>query len=88
MVETTDGFKIAEYDLMIRGPGDMLGTRQAGLPDFKCADLIKDEAILLKARKVAFTLLKDDPKLSAREHYWIKKEVLQEHKLFFEKQLN
>ena len=85
MVETTDGFKIAEYDLMIRGPGDMLGTRQAGLPDFKCADLIKDEAILLKARKVAFTLLKDDPKLSAREHYWIKKRCFKSINSFFEK---
>ncbi len=63
LVDTTDGFKLAEYDLKIRGPGDMLGLRQSGLPNFKLADLIKDEAILLHARKAAQDLLQHNPNL-------------------------
>jgi len=50
MCQTTDGFKIAEFDLQIRGPGEFLGTRQSGLPEFKVADLLKDEKILLRAK--------------------------------------
>ena len=57
MCSTTDGFKIAEYDLMIRGPGDVLGTRQSGLPDFKLAHLIQDEAVLLEAKNKQVRLL-------------------------------
>ena len=64
MVETTDGFKLAEYDLQIRGPGDMLGTRQAGLPDFHLGDIVRDEKILIIARHGATALLKEDPLLS------------------------
>ncbi len=68
MVETTDGFKLAEYDLQIRGPGDMLGTRQAGLPDFHLGDIVRDEKILIIARHVATALLKEDPLLSDSKH--------------------
>lgn len=57
MVETTDGFKIADVDLKLRGPGDMQGTRQSGVLDLKIADLIKDEAILKAARQEAISLL-------------------------------
>lgn len=67
MLDTNDGFKIAEYDLQIRGPGDMLGTRQAGLPDFKLADLIKDQKLLVLARKAAFQVIKSDPTLSHKD---------------------
>lgn len=88
MIETTDGFKIAEYDLLIRGPGDMLGTRQAGLPDFKLADIIKDEKVLIAARKMAFSILKKDPILAAKEHYWMKKELMENHDMFKGQQLN
>jgi ATP-dependent DNA helicase RecG len=63
MEETNDGFKIAEADLEIRGPGDFLGTRQAGLPDFRVADILRDGRILEEARKEAFALLERDPKL-------------------------
>lgn len=63
LVSTTDGFELAEYDLKIRGPGDMLGTKQSGLPDFNLADLVKDEPVLLLARKVAQELLRTDPEL-------------------------
>ena len=57
MVETTDGFKIADVDLKLRGPGDLQGTRQSGVLDLKIADLIKDEAILKAARQEAISLL-------------------------------
>jgi len=60
MLDTTDGFKIAEIDLKIRGPGDLYGTRQSGLPNFKLADIIKDEKILIESRKAAFQLVEID----------------------------
>lgn len=63
MVETTDGFRIAEEDLKIRGPGEMLGTRQSGLPEFKMADLVRDSGILQIARQSAFEIVTDDPNL-------------------------
>src|SRR5207237_10299008 len=53
MEKTNDGFKIAEKDLEIRGPGEILGTRQAGLPEFRVANLVRDLDILQAARKVA-----------------------------------
>lgn len=64
MVETTDGFKISEIDLEIRGPGDFLGTRQSGLPQFQLANITQDQAILQHAREAAFDLVADDTDLS------------------------
>jgi ATP-dependent DNA helicase RecG len=63
MVQTNDGFRIAEEDLGIRGPGEFLGTRQAGLPDLKNADLRKDAAMLGTARQEAFGLIQQDGEL-------------------------
>jgi ATP-dependent DNA helicase RecG len=60
MEQTTDGFRIAEADLEIRGPGDFLGTRQAGLPDFRVANILRDGRILEEARREAFALLDRD----------------------------
>lgn len=65
MEETMDGFKIAEEDLKIRGPGDFLGTRQAGLPDFRLAEALGDLTLLKKAREEAFAFLKADPGLKS-----------------------
>jgi len=66
--ETTDGFEIAEADLRIRGPGEFLGTRQAGGLPFKLADLVRDRDWLLVARDDALDLLKADPDLLLPEH--------------------
>ncbi|BCR05000.1 ATP-dependent DNA helicase RecG [Desulfuromonas versatilis] len=68
MCETTDGFKIAEADLEIRGPGEFLGTRQAGVPDFRVADLLRDGRVLEEAREEAF-LLAEDPDFLSGEQY-------------------
>jgi len=65
MTGTNDGFKIAEVDLELRGPGDFFGTRQSGLPEFRVADLLRDGAMLEEARREAFALIQADPQLSA-----------------------
>lgn len=75
LVSTNDGFKIAEYDLQFRGPGEFFGTRQHGMPELLIADPIVDKDILLLARKQAFELVDTDPQLlsndngSIREHF-------------------
>lgn len=63
MCSTNDGFKIAEADLAIRGPGEVCGTRQHGVTDFRVANLLRDRKILNLARKEAFSLIEKDPKL-------------------------
>ena len=64
MCATTDGFKIAEADLKLRGPGEVCGVRQHGITDFRVADLLKDRALLELARREAFDLVAEDPYLS------------------------
>ncbi len=76
MEQTNDGFRIAEVDLKLRGPGDVLGTRQSGLPNFRFADLVNDGEVVAKARNTAFELVKHDPQLRATEHGAIRKEYL------------
>jgi len=68
MYDTTDGFKIAEIDLELRGPGDFLGTRQSGLPQFQLANVVEDQALLKLARKAAFEVIHTDPFLRLPEH--------------------
>ncbi len=68
MVRTSDGFEIAEVDLKLRGPGDIMGTQQSGVLNLKIADIIKDKDILQSARFYAKKLLKDDPSLSNIEN--------------------
>ncbi len=68
MCATTDGFKIAEADLKLRGPGTLDGTQQSGIVNLKMADIVKDTKILQTARHLAQTLIEDDPKLEKEEH--------------------
>jgi ATP-dependent DNA helicase RecG len=68
MTDTNDGFKIAEVDLSVRGPGDFFGTRQSGLPEFRVADLVRDGAMLEEARQEALAVIARDPKLLQPEH--------------------
>lgn len=84
MVETQDGFRIAEIDLKLRGPGDFLGTRQSGLPEFKLADVVADGDVLEEARAAAFLVIGADPDLAAPEHEGLKRHLLRfatQHKL-------
>tara|TARA_R110001632_G_scaffold1883_3_gene8420 strand:+ start:1005 stop:3101 length:2097 start_codon:yes stop_codon:yes gene_type:complete len=73
MVETSDGFKIAEVDLKLRGPGNIMGTQQSGVLNLRIADVVKDTAILYKARNTAIEILQEDPNLSKPENKAIHK---------------
>ena len=68
MTATTDGFKIAEVDLKLRGPGDLMGTQQSGVLQLKIADIIKDNQWLKAARSDATALLQEDPQLEAQKN--------------------
>ena len=67
MEDTLDGFRIAEEDLAIRGPGDFLGARQSGLPDFRLAEALTDMSLLKDAREEAVAFLESDPELTSAE---------------------
>jgi ATP-dependent DNA helicase RecG len=75
MVDSQDGFRIAEEDLAIRGPGEFMGTRQSGLPDFRVASIVRDGKILGDAKRDAFDLIEDDPALEKGGHLYLR-EVL------------
>lgn len=72
MVETLDGFKIAETDLELRGPGDFFGTRQSGRPLFQLANLVTDSQLLSSARREAFELVDHDPHLQSSSHHLLR----------------
>ncbi len=72
MVETSDGFKIAEVDLKLRGPGNLMGTQQSGILNLKIADLVKDAGLLKTARTMAIELLDKDPDLNVPENRFIR----------------
>jgi ATP-dependent DNA helicase RecG len=78
MVATNDGFKIAEKDLEIRGPGDIEGTRQSGLLNFKLANIVQDKVILEAAREAAENLLETDPDMNMAENLPIKNYLQQQ----------
>jgi ATP-dependent DNA helicase RecG len=75
MVKTNNGFEIAETDLKLRGPGDLLGTQQSGVLDLLIADLGKDGHLLQKAREKAIELLEADPDLAKPENEVIRVQV-------------
>ncbi|MGK0329537.1 MAG: ATP-dependent DNA helicase RecG [Paraglaciecola sp.] len=77
MVETSDGFKIAEVDLKLRGPGNLMGTQQSGVLNLKIADVVKDSKILVAARNTAIALLQEDSNLSKLENAPIKRTFIQ-----------
>ena len=77
MTQTQDGFKIAEEDLVLRGPGEFMGTRQSGLPGFKLANLVRDVEILTEARKAAFEVLEKDPKLESPDNKTIRSAIIE-----------
>jgi ATP-dependent DNA helicase RecG len=75
MTETQDGFRIAEEDLKLRGPGEIFGTRQSGLPEFYIGDIVRDVQIMDEARRTAFQLIETDPNLSLPEHRLLHREL-------------
>jgi ATP-dependent DNA helicase RecG len=76
MVQHNDGFKISEIDLKLRGPGDIFGTAQSGFPELKYINIIRDSEIIMTAKKTAFEIIKDDPRLSHSINLVIKKNLL------------
>ncbi len=78
MCETSDGFRIAEKDMELRGPGDIAGTRQSGLLDFKLADIVRDRDILQQAIQAAAEILETDPELDRQEYQALRKQLMQE----------
>ncbi len=77
LCQTNDGFRVAEEDLKIRGPGELLGTKQSGFLAFRRADMVRDYDMLTVAREEAFGLLERDPELKQPEHQGLKKVLLE-----------
>jgi ATP-dependent DNA helicase RecG len=73
---TSDGFELAEMDFQLRGPGDLFGTQQHGLPPLRIADLRRDQAILEEARREAKQLFAADPGLKCLEHTRLRRQML------------
>jgi ATP-dependent DNA helicase RecG len=80
LVQSTDGFVIAEEDLRIRGPGEFFGLRQWGVPEFRVANLVRDADVLQQARQEAFALLTQDPQLKAPVHRSLREAMLRRWK--------
>jgi len=77
MTTTTDGFKIAEYDLLIRGPGEFFGTRQSGLPELRIGNILTDREILVSARQEAFDYLGNNPGFLEHKQASLNRELLE-----------
>ena len=72
MCRTNDGFEIAEVDMDIRGPGDVMGTQQSGIPDLQMADIMRDRDLMITARYIAGNILEEDPQLELAKHQILK----------------
>lgn len=79
MVKYTDGFKIAEIDMKLRGPGDIFGIQQSGFPALKYADLTTDVEILLNAKRDAFKIIEEDPKIFSPQNAIARKNLLEHY---------
>jgi len=77
--KTTDGFLVAEADWELRGPGDLLGTAQSGLPALKLGDLVKDADLMREARAAATAILASDPTLASRENQRFRRLIVEQH---------
>jgi ATP-dependent DNA helicase RecG len=75
-VATTDGFKLAEQDFVLRGPGDLVGTRQSGAPPLYLADLLRDGSVVAEARRDALALFERDPDLADHSLLRLKELIL------------
>jgi len=80
MVKHLDGFKVAEIDLKLRGPGDIFGIKQSGFPELKHIDIIHDAEIIINAKKSAFNIIEKDPHLNHEVNQIIKNNLLQHYK--------
>lgn len=80
MTETNDGFKISEVDMQLRGPGDILGTQQSGVVDFKRLDLVNDSAIIKATKNTVEKILENDPLLAKPDHLIIKNYYIRYYK--------
>lgn len=76
---TNDGFKVSEFDLELRGPGQFMGTQQSGLTGFQLASLVRDQGLLQEARESAFEILRQDPLLKKPENKYLREELLRVH---------
>ncbi|MDR1925415.1 MAG: ATP-dependent DNA helicase RecG [Planctomycetaceae bacterium] len=76
---SSDGFKLAEEDLKIRGAGDLFGTQQSGIPPFKIADLVRDKEIVIEARNDAIEMVTKDPGLANSEHATLRRRMLKKY---------
>jgi len=79
MVNTNNGFEIAETDLKLRGPGDIFSTKQSGFPDLKYADLVKDAKLLQLTKNIAFDLINKDPSLDSDNNNVIRKNLIKHY---------
>lgn len=78
MLMYNNGFDLSEVDMKLRGPGDIFGTKQSGLPELKYANVVTDYDLLVEAREIAFSIINDDPSLSKENNFIIKK-ILKEN---------
>jgi ATP-dependent DNA helicase RecG len=76
---TTNGFELAEIDFALRGPGELLGTRQHGMAPFRIADILRDKDVVMQARQDAWELVREDPGLSRPEHRRLRQMVVRRY---------
>lgn len=79
LAKFSNGFDIAEIDLKLRGPGDIFGTKQSGLPELKYADILTDHELIIKAKLSAFKIIEQDPKLQLPEHTILKSNLTEKY---------